>query len=134
MNRILLVLVALITMGTAAAAQPFNTLIASGPVYGGLAQTQVSCFIFNGGVNPITLTNARIVEFPGTSLPLTANSCTGTLAGGLMCNWTVTTILSTQPHACSILVMSLLQGAPYIRGELNILTVLGTVLHVEEMK
>jgi hypothetical protein len=134
MNRILLVLVALITMGTAAPAQPFNTLIASGPVYGGVAQTQVRCFIFNGGVNPITLTNARIIEETGVSLTLTSNTCTGTLPAAGICSWRVTTILNNRAHACTILVNSVLPNAPYIRGELDIRTPLQVILANEQLR
>jgi hypothetical protein len=110
MSRILLVLVALITIGTAAAAAPptFNTLLAGGPIYGGLAQTAVVCYIFNGGVNPITLTNARIIEETGVSLTLTSNTCTGTLPAAGICSWRVTTILNNRAHACTILVNSVI--------------------------
>ncbi len=132
MNRILPVLVALITMETAAAAQPFNTLFASGPVYGGILQAQVFCHLFNGGVNPITLTAPQIFEEPGTSLPLTTNNCTGTtLTSGRFCDWSVTTgILTTATHSCTILIHSLLPNAPYIRGEMDVRTVLGVPLFV----
>jgi hypothetical protein len=129
MGRILIGLVALITMGAAAPAAAGNTVtLAAGGLFGGSTQTGALCYLYNAGVNSVTVTNVQIIEEPNIVLPQDGNNCctgtpcSGILAGGNICFFAAAPISSGVAHSCSAAVTGLLPGAPYIRGTLEIRT------------
>jgi len=132
MGRILTGLVALITMGTAAHA----TTLAAGSLYGGTAQNQATCYLFNAGATAVTVKAPKIIREPGISLTLTFNDCPVSpdrLAAGAICVFAVKPIINSATHACRAVVDP--DGAE-VRGELDIRGGVGsgTVLQVEQLR
>jgi hypothetical protein len=128
MGRILIGLVALITMGTAAHA----VTLAAGPLYGGSSQTVAVCYLFNADyANSVTVRRPEIISGGGTSLPLTVNNCPSTLAAGKTCNFYVNPITNTQAFGCRVIVSG---TGTNVQGTLDIRSSLGTVLQVEQLR
>lgn len=108
MGRILILLVALISMGTAANA----TTLAAGGLYGGSTQNSVLCILYNFGVSAVSVSGGQISsEF--ALVPTTFNSCAGTLAAGGFCSIQAN-IRNDIAHACKV---DILPNATTVRGE-----------------
>jgi len=127
MGRILIGLVALITMGTAAHA----TILAAGALYGGSTQTVAVCYLFNAGPVLVTVTQPKIISGAGASIPLTFNNCPSALFPGKICDFYVNPITNTQAFGCSVNVSG---TGTDVRGTLDIRSSLGTVLQVEQLR
>ena len=99
MGRIVIVLAALISMGTAANA----TTLVSGAIY---APTQQSawCILYNGGGTAVSVSGRITNQFLG-SLPLAFNGCTQPLAAGAFCG-ILANIPNKAANACTFVVPS----------------------------
>lgn len=99
-----------------------DSLLASGPVYGGPTQNHVACTIFNAGTTPITFV-ARVISSQSlASVPLTFNNCT-TLEPNRIC--TFQTAASNQAYSCKAFII---QATTDVRGTMVALTPANTVL------
>lgn len=127
MGRILIMLVAVITMGTAAHA----TTLAAGLLYGGVTQETAVCYVYNAGDSTVSVSEIKIIA-GNVALPLVQNTC-GTLAAGGSCFALVRPINRDSAHACKAVVP--LNGAN-VRGTLDIRTGAndGLVLQTEQLR
>jgi hypothetical protein len=136
MGRILIVLVALITMGTAAHATNDDThrhhIFAAGPLYGGGTQNQATCYLYNAGNFPVSVSGAQIIQQDFGPLPLVSNNCTGALAAGSICVFAAT-LPNGFAHACKAIAAG---DVDDVRGELDIRGGVNsaTVLQVEQLR
>jgi hypothetical protein len=113
MGRILIILVALITMGTAANAA---TTLVSAPILGGPTQNLVVCYLYNAGNTAVSVSGSIHNHFLG-SLPLTFNGCgLQPLAAGAFCNMNANPPNSAA-YACEIVVSP---SGTAVRGTLMI--------------
>jgi hypothetical protein len=114
MGRILIILVALIAMGTAAHAQ---TTLAAGGLFGGPTQNVALCYFYNAGTSPVTVTGGEIVQETSTVLPLAGNNCVAPLTPGKICRFFATPISTVFTHACKATITP---DATDVRGTLEI--------------
>jgi hypothetical protein len=121
MVRILIVLVALITMGTAANAA---TTLAAGAIFGGPTQNTAVCYLYNAGGSPVSVSGSQIVQQFIGPVPLTVNQCGASLVAGGICGIAA----NAAPHACKF-VISPDGGA--VRGTLEIRSGLTVLKNVE---
>jgi hypothetical protein len=125
MGRILIVLVALITMGTAANA----TTLAAGAIFGGPTQNTAVCYLYNAGGSPVSVSGSQIVQQFIGPVPLTINQCDVPLVAGGICG-IAANAANNAPYACKF-VISPDGGA--VRGTLEIRSGL-TVLKNAELR
>ncbi len=129
MGRVLIVLVALITMATAANA----TTLAAGGLNGGPTAGAAFCYLFNAGSSPVTI-SAQAIFREGDATPLSlAGFCPVTLNAGTICRF-FTPIVAGAANACKVVVDP---DASTVRGTLEIrtnTTSSGTPLQTEQLR
>jgi hypothetical protein len=111
MRRLLTATVLL--LGTSVAAHA--TILAGGPIFGGVTQTIAECWVFNAGSTAINITSSRIIRDDGVSIPLFFNSC-GTLGAEDTCG-IAGLINSSQLHSYTIVFP---ESKTNVRGSLEI--------------
>jgi len=102
--------------GMAGTVQAAN--LGSDPVYGGPSQDHVACQVANVGNTSITFVRTVIFAQNRTSVPLTFNNCTGSLAPNRIC--TFQAAASNQAYACKVITNEVENGS--IRGTMDALT------------
>ncbi len=126
MRRILIVPVALITMGTAAHA----AILAAGALWGGSVQDTAVCYVYNAGLSPVTVAGAQIIRQNFGAIPLLTNNC-GFLPPEGICAFAAN-IVNFVAHGCKVVVLP--DGAAAaVRGTLDIRHG-GTELQSEQMR
>ena len=124
MNRILIVLAALMSMGSAANA----TTLATGALYGGVTQNTAFCYFYNAGQSTVSISGKQIIrEFVGP-VPFFIDNC-GTLNAGTICRFAAN-IVKDSVHACKAVVDP---DGSQVRGILDIRAG-GTVLKTEQLR
>jgi hypothetical protein len=118
MGRILIRLVALMTLGTAANA----TTLAAGAMYGAPTQTTAVCYLFNAGNSTVSVSGSAIVS-PSGPVSLTSNTC-GSQSGGTTC-FIIAPINKDLAYSCKFVISP--DGAA-VRGTLEIRNGSSTVL------
>jgi hypothetical protein len=98
MCRILTVLVALLTMETAANA----TTLVSGPILGGPLQNLMVCYLYNASNTTVSVSGSIFNHFTGL-VPPTYNGCTAPLAPGAFCNINANPV-NRAAYACKVVV------------------------------
>jgi hypothetical protein len=131
MGRILIALVALITMETAAHATDTTTTLAAGGLFGGGTQSVAVCYLFNAGAAPVTVTVPQIIEQNAGPLKLTENTCTGVLAGGSICVFFVNPVSNGAAHGCRVNVSG---TGTNVRGTLDVRAGTSMVLATEQLR
>ena len=106
----------LFACGMAGTVQAAN--LGSDPVYGGPSQDHVACQVANVGNTSITFVRTVIFAQNSTSVPLTFNNCTGSLAPNRIC--TFQAAASNQAYACKVITNEVENGS--IRGAMDALT------------
>jgi hypothetical protein len=82
MNRILIILVALFTMGTAANA----TTLAAGGIFARRTQNTANCVLYNASDSVVTVLDSQIDSTFVTRVPTAFNDCHGALGPHNICN------------------------------------------------
>jgi hypothetical protein len=111
MGRVLILLVALITMGTAANA----TILATGALFGASTQTTAICYLYNAGGSTVTVESSQIIQQNHGPITLSSNNCSA-LAAGAICAISAN-IVNNVGHACKFVISP--DGAE-VRGTLLI--------------
>ena len=125
MTKTLFVSVGLLGINTAVRAD----ILAAGAAYGGPAQTQAVCYLYNAGPGVVSVTSNLIVREPNTALALTVDNC-GALAAGSSCG-IAANIVNNMAHSCRMLVSP--SGAD-VRGSFELRSAAGAVLNSVEMR
>jgi len=92
--------------------------LGSDPVYGGPTQDHIACQVANVGNTSITFVRTVIFSQTSTSVPLTFNNCTGSLAPNRIC--TFQAAATNQAYACKVITNEVENGS--IRGAVDALT------------
>jgi len=92
--------------------------LGSDPVYGGPTQDHIACQVANVGNTAITFVKTVIFSQTSTSVPLTFNNCTGSLAPNRIC--TFQAAATNQAYACKVVTNEVENGS--IRGAVDALT------------
>ena len=98
-------------------------------MWGGPAQSQVTCYLFNAGTGPAAITARRIVTEQGGFPPLTS-SCPASLAANAACYFVASVNPGSGAHACSATFST---GAQYIRGGMDVRDSSGRILNSDEL-
>jgi hypothetical protein len=114
MGRILIVLVALITMGTAASAVE---ILLSGPIHGSSSQNNATCYFFNGSGFNLSAPTIEIIGSSGV-MPIAYSNCASGVLARSFCGIAVNPIAPNDAYACKITV----PGQPNIllRGTMEV--------------
>jgi hypothetical protein len=105
-----------LSCGMAGTVQAAN--LGSDPVYGGPTQDHIACQVANVGNTAITFVKTVIFSQTSTSVPLTFNNCTGSLAPNRICSFQAAA--SNQAFACKVITNEVENGS--IRGAIDALT------------
>jgi hypothetical protein len=118
MGRMLIVLVALITMGTAANA----ATLAAGAIFGGPTQNTAVCYLYNAGGSPVSVSGSQIVQQFIGPVPLTVNQCGASLVAGGICGIAANAV-NNAPYACKFVISDgvAVRGTLEIRSGLTVL-------------
>ncbi|MGH8615000.1 MAG: hypothetical protein ACREYF_24000, partial [Gammaproteobacteria bacterium] len=119
MGRILIVLAALITMGTAANAA---TTLAAGGIFAGTTQNTAVCYLYNAGNSAVSVRGSIVQQFIGP-VPLTVNQCGAPLAAGAICGIAAKAV-NNAPYACKFVISpdgAAVRGALELRNGLTVL-------------
>ena len=100
---------ALVGFGTSHAAE-----FAAGPMYGGLNQNVVVCYLYNAGTTAVSI-SGQIIRLGVGPLALTSNSCTASFVGGGMCGMSAAAVAGAA-YGCKFSV----SDAVNLRGTLEI--------------
>ena len=104
--------------------------LGSGPVYGGPGQDHVACQVANVGNTPITFVRTVIFSQFSTTVPLTFNNCTGSLAPNRIC--TFQAVATNQAYACKVITNEVENGS--VRGTMAALGPSNVLLSEAELR
>jgi hypothetical protein len=101
--------------------------IAGGPVFaGGGRQAVVRCMVYNAGPGTATITS-HVITTGGTPVPLSFDSCRGTLAAGRLC--VIAAPVEQVAHACRFLT-----SGGNVRGTIAVYSDSDALLHSSDMQ
>ena len=116
------------------AAPAHADILASGPAYGGPAQSVAVCYVYNPSNVNVTISSIRIVTEPfGGVLPVVSNNCTPSSGAGLLApGRTCRTVSNTGSNviACRVDLVS----QPNARASFEIRSSNSTILNTREVR